>query len=72
MKLKKSLTTLSNMDRKQISYMQQALWKLEAARQLVRLALGDTDAAQLLTTDISGIMEDIESDIAESFTPESI
>lgn len=52
--------------------MQQALWKLEAAKQLVEQALGDTDAGQLLTDDISEIMEDIEADIAESFTPESI
>lgn len=54
------------MNRQQISYLQQALWKLEAARKLVELALGDTDTGQLLTTDITGIMEDIESDLAES------
>lgn len=57
------------MNREQISYLQQALWKLQAAQKLVELALGDTDAGQMYQTDIAAVMEDIESDLAESSLP---
>lgn len=57
------------MNKKQISLMQQALWKLQDAHRLVAAACGDSDSGQLLVTAIIATMEDIESDIAESSLP---
>ena len=48
-----------------IGLLQQSLWKLEAAKNLIEQALGESDATQLTNAAIEEIMEDIEVDIAE-------
>jgi hypothetical protein len=53
------------MDARQVSYLQQALWKLEAAKKLACMALGE-EQGQYYMIVLERVMEEIESEIAES------
>lgn len=57
------------MNKLQISYLQQALWKLQAAQNLINLAFGRTDVGQMYDKDIEALLQDIEADMAELHDP---
>jgi hypothetical protein len=50
---------------KQRSELQQAIWKLQAAKELVISALGETDAGQISIHAINDAIDDLEYDLDE-------
>ena len=50
---------------KQRSELQQAIWKLQAAKELVLSALGDTDSGQISIHAINDAIDDLEYDLDE-------
>ena len=50
---------------KQRAELQQAIWKLQAAKELVISALGDTDAGQISIHAINDAIDDLEYDLDE-------
>jgi hypothetical protein len=50
---------------KQRAELQQAIWKLQAAKELVISALGETDAGQISIHAINDAIDDLEYDLDE-------
>jgi hypothetical protein len=48
---------------KQRSELQQAIWKLQAAKELVSSALGDTDSGQISIHAINDAIDDLQADL---------
>lgn len=57
------------MDTQKISYLQQAIWKVQAAQTLIKLAFNGTDVWQMYESQFEELILDIESDIAELYDP---
>ena len=55
-----------SLNRKQLSLLQQALWKIEAATTLVNAALGGTDVGDDYASRFNELMEDLVGDLAEN------
>lgn len=55
-----------SMTRKQLSYIQQAVWKLDTARNLVEQSLGGTDVGDKYAALFDVLMDELIADLAEN------
>ena len=55
-----------SLTRKQLSYLQQALWKIETAKALVAVALDGTDVGSDYAVQFDELMDELTADLAEN------